>query len=125
MHTDSPRLPFAFDLSYRVSHYHHRRLCQTEAKTKLIFRGLRMVCFTFAIPVYPGSNTLPGLEDTFDRVLKVARRLYRCYLSCKGAFPSSYQNDEWMADVWSDACERTGGYSGPLPAPELASPVFC
>jgi hypothetical protein len=126
MHTYTPRLPFAFDpfvshVSLSPSQTVSDRFTQQTGTPP----GPTNRLFHFRNSPMPESDTLPGSENTFDRVLKVARPLYRCYLSCKAAFPSSFQKDEWMAVVWSDACERTGGYSGPSPAPDWASPVFC
>ena len=133
MHIDSLRLLFTFGPPYHMSHYRHGRVYQTEAHRKPIFKlhedriyhwHLSVVGFTFVLPVY-SDLTLAGLEDIFDPVIKVARPLYRCYLSCQDAFPSSRLKDEWMEVVWSEACERVGGCSSPSPPMEWASSFFC
>ena len=54
------------------------------------------------------------IETIFDRVIKVARPLYRCYLSCEDAFPSPSMKEEWIAVVWSEACAKTGVNSNSL-----------
>ncbi|KAI9509442.1 hypothetical protein F5148DRAFT_753623 [Russula earlei] len=57
-------------------------------------------------------------EDTYDHVMRVARSLYRCYLTCKDAFPSLHVKEEWAAAVWSESCSRTGMSPNQLPYPE-------
>ena len=37
-----------------------------------------------------------------------ARSLYRCYLSCKDAFPGAYLKEELGKAVWKEACAREG-----------------
>jgi hypothetical protein len=54
----------------------------------------------------------------------VTRSLYRCYLSCKNAFPSSIEKEEWVVVAWSEACEWKGVCLRPLPEGEGASAVF-
>ena len=126
------KVAFAFDLLYRMSYYCHRSMYQTEAEmvpfslSHRIHWCLLMVGFTFAFPVY--SNLTPrGLEDNSednsDHVIRVARHLYSCYLSCNDAFPSPYLKDEWIAVVWSDAYARIGGCANSSPLAEEASPV--
>lgn len=44
-----------------------------------------------------------------DRVIAVAVSLCRIYHWCKDAFPTSRLKGEWAADVWREACEKTGG----------------
>jgi len=65
-----------------------------------------------------GTSSTPASEDTSDAVMRVARPLYRCYLSCKDAFPSPYEEEEWVAAVWSEACARSGESLRPLPQDE-------
>jgi hypothetical protein len=119
--------------SYRISHYHHRRLNQRELETTPAFLThcqwvhhwhQPVVGFTFVFPVYP-NLTPHWLEDISDPVIEVALPLYRCYLSCKDAFPSSDLTEEWKDDVLRNACKSIGGYLGPLPSAEMASPIFC
>ncbi len=57
---------------------------------------------------------LPESDPTSDRVVNVAKLLYRCYLSSKDAFPSPVKKDEWAAIVWCEASVRSGSYPGPL-----------
>jgi hypothetical protein len=42
-------------------------------------------------------------------VIAVAVSLCRIYHWCKDAFPTSRLKGEWAADVWREACEKTGG----------------
>ncbi|KAF8484453.1 hypothetical protein DFH94DRAFT_713756 [Russula ochroleuca] len=57
---------------------------------------------------------LPGSDPAFDRVISVAKPLYRSYLCCNDAFPTPSKKDEWAAIVWCEASVRTGKYPGPL-----------
>src|SRR5712671_5401171 len=61
------------------------------------------------------SNSDHALDESFGRVLSVAQSLYRCYLSCKEAFPSHHSKGEWVAAAWSEACSRTGIYPSRSP----------
>jgi hypothetical protein len=65
-----------------------------------------------------------GLEDIYRPVIKTARQLYRCWFSCKDAFPSSDMKDEWVVDVWNEACLRTGASPNLLPQDEEACLLF-
>jgi hypothetical protein len=67
-----------------------------------------------------------GLEDIYSRVLRTARALHRCKLSCKVAFPSSgrKESEEWAKDVWYEACMREGVYPDLLRQDEEASLFF-
>ncbi|KAH9954062.1 hypothetical protein BC827DRAFT_80350 [Russula dissimulans] len=56
-----------------------------------------------------------GPEDIFDRVNRIARSLYRCYLSCKDAFPSPDTKIEWERAAWNEACAREGVHPNQLP----------
>jgi len=56
--------------------------------------------------------------------MRVARPLYRSYLSCMNAFPTPYEREEWHSAVWSEACERAGISLRPLPQDEGASTSF-
>jgi hypothetical protein len=66
---------------------------------------------------------LPGSDPAFDRVMSVAKPLYRCYLSCKDVFPTPSKKDEWAAIVWCEASVRAGTYPGPLFLAEWVSLV--
>jgi len=46
-------------------------------------------------------------------VIGVAQHLYRCYLSCRYAFPRPNRRAEWAEIVWCEASVRTGSYPGP------------
>jgi hypothetical protein len=46
------------------------------------------------------------LDDSHGRVVLTARALYRCWLSCKNAFPSPDLKKEWANDVWNEACAK-------------------
>jgi len=52
-------------------------------------------------------------EDTSSRVTRTARSLYRCYLSCKDAFPTPDMQDELAKGVWDEACIREGAHPSP------------
>jgi hypothetical protein len=62
-----------------------------------------------------------GPEDIFDRVNRIARSLYRCYLSCKDAFPSPDTKIEWERAAWNEACAREGVHPNQLPQDGPAS----
>ncbi|KAI0296113.1 hypothetical protein B0F90DRAFT_1114424 [Multifurca ochricompacta] len=60
-------------------------------------------------------------EDPLERVASVARSLWRCYISCKDAFPTSKTKDEWVGIVWTKACVKTGLNPGPpMPSEQFA-----
>ena len=47
--------------------------------------------------------------DDFARlefIYRTARSLYRCWLSCKDAFPSSLTQDKWVVDARNEAYSR-------------------
>ena len=46
--------------------------------------------------------------------MRTARSLYRCYLSCKEAFPTPDLKEELVKAVWNEACAREGGHSDVL-----------
>lgn len=54
------------------------------------------------------------LEDIYTRVTRTAKSLYRCYLSCKDAFPTSILKDDLLKGAWSEACAREGAHFGLL-----------
>jgi hypothetical protein len=57
-------------------------------------------------------------------VIKTARPLYQCWLSCKDAFPSPDTKDEWVVGVWNEACFRIKEHPNLLPQDEEACPFF-
>jgi len=64
------------------------------------------------------TSSKPASEGDPDSVMRVARPLYRSYLSCKNAFPTPSEREEWHVAVWSEACERAGVTLLPLPYDE-------
>jgi len=60
----------------------------------------------------------PSTDPTLASVANIARHLYRCYLSCRDAFPTPKKRDEWAEIVWCEASIRTGSYPGPSLKPE-------
>jgi hypothetical protein len=48
--------------------------------------------------------TAHGLGNIYTQVIRTARSLYRCRLSCGDAFPSPDLKEEWTRDVWREAC---------------------
>lgn len=56
-----------------------------------------------------------------------AQSLYRCWLSCKGAFPPPLTQDDWEKEVWKEVCYRTEVHPSPnlLRQDEEACLVFC
>ena len=68
----------------------------------------------------------PANTALFDRVMSVAQRLYRCYLTCQDAFPPPDKAD-WVDHVWCEACGMTGvdPRSLALPHIEEVSLIFC
>lgn len=104
---------------------------RTEAEMMPIFlaheahrQHLPVVSFTLAFPRMLEPEPSHGIEDISDTVMRVARPLYRCYLSCKDAFPSPYEKEEWVEAVWNEACRRSGEPLRPLPQDEGASDIF-
>ena len=53
-------------------------------------------------------DTAHRLEDISSRVTRTARSLYRCFLSCKDAFPTPDMQDDLAEGVWGEACAREG-----------------
>ena len=54
-------------------------------------------------------------------MIGVAKSLCKIYLWCKDAFPTSLLKDVWAADVWREACKKTGANCDSFMQPELAS----
>ena len=111
--------------------YSRYSMYRTEAEMMPIFlareahhQHLPVVSFILAFPRILEPELSHGLEDISETVMRVARPLYRCYLSCKDAFPSPCEKEEWVAAVWSEACGRSGESLRPLPQDEGASVIF-
>ena len=43
-----------------------------------------------------------------------AQSLYRCWLCCMNAYPSSLTQDKWATDAWNEACFRTDAHPNSL-----------
>lgn len=128
------KVAFSCDLSYCISHYFLHRKHRTEAGTKpslitsqahpqdpVSFRLALTVYVNLTQPAYRAAHG-HGLEDIYSRVLRTARALHRCKLSCKVAFPSSDReySEEWAKEVWYEACMREGVYPDLLRRDEQA-----
>jgi len=57
----------------------------------------------------------PGTSSDADNIYRTAQAqsLYRCWLSCKDAFPPSLVQDDWVKDVWKEICYRTEVHPSP------------
>jgi len=130
MHIDSPRLPLhltfrivyvLLSLSQRVSDRGRddAYFSQPHGTSSAPANGQSH----FGISRVLEPDTLHVLEEGFSRIIRVARSLYRCHLSCKDAFPSQSLKGQWIAAVWKEACERTGGYPGSPPVRDEARSV--
>ena len=69
-------------------------------------------------------DTAHRLEDISYRVTRTARSLYRCYLSCKDAFPTPDRQDEVTKGVWDEACLREEAHPSLSRQDEEAGPFF-
>jgi hypothetical protein len=103
VHANSLRSPFAYRFFYHMSY---------------VLIVLLQTASTRALDPANGAR--------FDRVMSVAQRLYRCYLTCQDAFPSPDTAD-WLDYVWCKTCERTGEDPSSLALPhvEEVSLMFC
>src|SRR5712691_7586261 len=130
MHIDSPRLPLhltfrivyvLLSLSQRVSDRGRDEayFSQPHGTSSALANGQSHFGMSHVLE----PDTLHVLEDNFSRIIRVARSLYRCHLSCKDAFPSQNLKEHWIAAVWKEACERTGGYPGSAPMADEACSV--
>jgi hypothetical protein len=54
-------------------------------------------------------------------VIRTAQSLYRCFLSCRDAFPSPDRKEELATAVWDEACAREGAHPDLLRQDEEAS----
>jgi hypothetical protein len=123
------KVTFACDLLYCISYYFHHRLHRKEAGTKTSFttnqaHHRNLVSFAFAHTIYV-DLTAHGLGHIYSHVIRTARSLYRCRLSCKHAFPSPDLMKEWAKDVWDEACARGGTHPYLLNKNEEAGLFFC
>jgi hypothetical protein len=58
-------------------------------------------------------NSAQELEGaSYIHVIRTARSLYRCFLSCKDAFPTPDMKEELAKGVWNEACAREGALPG-------------
>ena len=115
------KVTFAYNLSYRVSYYFHHSMHQTEAWKwpSLTTNRVHHLC----IHCICESDTAHLLEGISSRVTRTAQSLYRCYLSCKDAFPTPDMQDELAKDVWEEACIREGAHPS-LPRPDGKAGLF-
>jgi hypothetical protein len=65
-----------------------------------------------------------GLEDIYRHVIRTAQSQYRCFLSCRDAFPPCETKDELTKAVWKEACAREGRPDLSCQAEE-AGLIFC
>lgn len=49
----------------------------------------------------------PAKISLFNRVMSDAKRLWRCYLTCRNAFPTPDMKGDWLEDLWREACRKT------------------
>jgi hypothetical protein len=125
MHIDSPRLPLhltfriVYDLllpSQRVSDRGRDEAYSSRVRGTSSGPAIGQSRFGTGMYRVLEPDTLHALDDSFSRIIWVARSLYRCHLSCKDAFPSQNLKEQWTAAVWKEACERTGASPGSPPA---------
>jgi Domain of unknown function (DUF6532) len=126
------KVSFTYNLVYRSSYLSDHSMHHQETWTMptiLIYRvhSQHPPAVGFTSPflmLQPDSVIEP--EFIFNRVMSVARPLYRCYLGCQDAFPSHDMMDDWLAYVWFEACARTeiDPCSLTFPHPNEASPIF-
>lgn len=130
MHIDSPRLPshltirivyVLLSLSQRVSDRGRDGVYFAQQYGPPPANGW----FPFVMYRIVESDTLYELEVNLNRIIDVARSLYRCHLSCKNAFPPHDLREEWVAAAWEEACEKTGGYSSSPPLRDEVCSVSC
>jgi hypothetical protein len=107
-HADSLRLPS--HLTFLTDFLFPPQLATTRGRIPSTSSGLQDTStpdsgrFHFNILSYIEPELTHGLEHRPKTVMEVARRLYRCCLSCKDPFPSPCQQEEFVAAVWSEAC---------------------
>ncbi len=106
------QVAFTCDHSYPISYYSVHSLYRIESLTKSSFSLDRvdhrnLVGFSFVLNHICELDSAHELEDIKCRVKKTAHSLFRCWLSCIEAFPSSDTKGEWAVDVRNQACSRT------------------
>jgi hypothetical protein len=130
MHIDTPRLPLhltfrivydLLSLSQRVSERgkDDAYFSQPHGTSSTLANGQSY--FGMSHVLEPDTHHV--IEDNFSRIIRVARSLYRCHLGCKDAFPSQEMKEQWIAAVWREASEKTGGYPGPATMADEACSV--
>jgi hypothetical protein len=120
----SPSYAILHNVPY--SYYHHTLQSKTDNPQSPFWKGDGDEPY-----VADGSNLYqihlgvsdPTTDPTLASVAGIARHLYRCYLSCRDAFPTLKKRDEWTEIVWCEASIRTGLYPGPYVKHEWVSPV--
>ena len=123
------KVAFACNLSYCISYYFHHRVYQTEASAKPSFTTNQvhhrdLVSFAFALTVY-ANLIVHGLENIYGRVIRTARSLHRCFLSCKDAFPPPDMKGELAKVVWNEACAWEGADPDLIRQDDEASLFLC
>ncbi|KAI0257084.1 hypothetical protein BJV78DRAFT_8286 [Lactifluus subvellereus] len=105
----------------RTIDYNHSLLCDHSLPCNhgLLCNHNYLVNSSSAFHGILKPDSFHGLGTILDRVIRVARSLYRCHLACEDAFPSSTKSAEWATAVWNDACARTATYPCPSSQPEL------
>ena len=73
------------------------------------------------LPSALGVSEPDSADGPDDGVIRIARSLYRCFLSCKDAFPSPDMKGEWEWAAWNEACTRAGVDPNQFPQGEQAS----
>jgi hypothetical protein len=86
-----------------------------------------VLCLNGPLQTASARGLDPANTDLFNRVMSVARPLYRSYLTCQNAFPAPDMKNDWLDYVWCEACERTGVNPFSLAPPHIeeASLTFC
>jgi hypothetical protein len=126
MHADTPRLPshVTSRVVYLITPI---TVCVGKRQGRSpVSPPIRYVIGTWSVPHLHRIHefdSVHGLDDSHGRVVLTARALYRCWLSCKNAFPSPDLKKEWANDVWNEACAKEA-YPDLFRQDEEAGPVF-
>lgn len=120
MHTDTPRLPL-----HAISLIVYLIISVTGCIGQR--QGYSQVwSVLLCTPHILKLDSAQGSEDIYGRVIKTARSLYRCSLSCKDAFPSPDMKEKLAKIVWNEACTREGAHPHLLLRQDKeASLLFC
>jgi hypothetical protein len=70
------------------------------------------------------TYSIHELDYGLEHIYRTARSLYRCWLSCKEAFPSSLTREDWVVDAWNVACLRADSRPNLLRQDEEACSFF-